>query len=270
MPQSYILGKIKRKPEMERILSADSYVYEGLENLQGIEYNPQTLIENEELYKYSNFSESEFMNSFLREEFNSVNFNQITTEGLRSLSYLCSVQDNYYCFQIINTSYFIERKWFYICEPSLKENQPIITLKPFPDVIYDKSADTLYFKKLSAANHVFKGMDQLYREATNLETDNFLQLDFLNIQEGYDRTKVSVPNRKRIAMVMETLSRFSDIEKNAIYEYTTGYCNITFEDGKFRIETDDDLKNVLWGIEQRYFTTPIGGEKRVANSIIPI
>ena len=43
-----------------------------------------------------------------------------------------------------------------------------------------------------------------------------------------------------------------------------------YENGKFKIETDSDLKFVLWGIEQRFYTTPIGGDKRVANSIISI
>lgn len=69
---------------------------------------------------------------------------------------------------------------------------------------------------------------------------------------------------------METLNNLSDPEKQAVYSYTSGYSQVVFEDGKFQIETDDDLKFVLWGIQQRFYTTPIGGEKRVANSIISI
>lgn len=30
------------------------------------------------------------------------------------------------------------------------------------------------------------------------------------------------------------------------------------------------MKYLLWGIEQRYFTTPVTKEKRVANSIVEL
>lgn len=113
-------------------------------------------------------------------------------------------------------------------------------------------------------------MDQLYREATAAETQEFLNSDFLSIEGDFNASKVTVPNRKRIALVNETLSRFSSEEKQAIYEYTSEYGNVTYTDGKFKLETDDDLRFVLWGIQQRFYTTRVGAEKRVANSIIPI
>jgi hypothetical protein len=105
-------------------------------------------------------------------------------------------------------------------------------------------------------------MDQLFKEATDKETSEFLINDFLEVNESFDSTKVSVPNRKRIALVNETLSLLSEEEKKAIYSYSSGYGSVIFKDGKFKIETDDDLKFVLWGIEQRFYTTPIGNEKR--------
>ena len=30
------------------------------------------------------------------------------------------------------------------------------------------------------------------------------------------------------------------------------------------------MKKLLFGIEQRFYTTPVGGEKRIANSVIPL
>ena len=99
---------------------------------------------------------------------------------------------------------------------------------------------------------------------------HLLDCDFLDVEASFVSTNVTVPNRKRIALVNETLSRFSNEEKQAIYDYTNQYGQVTYQDGKFKIENDDDLKFVLWGIEQRFYTTLIGGEKRVANSIISI
>ncbi|MBK9396913.1 MAG: hypothetical protein IPN55_06635 [Saprospiraceae bacterium] len=92
----------------------------------------------------------------------------------------------------------------------------------------------------------------------------------MEVEGAYEITKVSIPNRKKIALIKDTLTRFTDVERQAIYDYTKDYGQVTFEDGKFKIETDEDLKYVLWGIEQRYYTTPIGGERRVANSVITI
>ena len=44
----------------------------------------------------------------------------------------------------------------------------------------------------------------------------------------------------------------------------------TNRSGKYVItpsQMEDDLKYLLWGIEQRYYTTPVTNENRVANSV---
>ncbi len=268
---NYIYGKVKRKQKIFRVIETETEVYDTANLvLNGIEYNPATLIENEELYQLTNFSTSGFILDFLQNDLDSVNHDQITRDDLKKLSFICTVQGNLYFFQIINSSFYISKKWFSIDELALETDKPIITINPFADAIYDKQNDTLYFKKLSAAQKIFKGMDQLYRTATDVETSAFLNNDFLKVNENFIAEKVTIPNRKRIALVNETLKKFSDEEKLYIYEYTNNYKKVTFANGKFKIETDDDLKFVLWGIEQRFYTTPIGGDQRVANSIISI
>lgn len=268
---NYIFGKVKRKQNLFRILETEKEVYDRSNLvLNGIDYNPSTLVEDEEHYQLTNFSQTEFCFDFLKEELNTVDFNQITKADLRNLSYICTFQDNLFFFQIINSKFFINKKWFSIEEPLLETEKPIVTINPFADAIYEKNSDTLFFKKLSLAQKIFKGMDQLYKEATEAETQTFLDSEFLEVSADFNAISVTVPNRKRIALVNETLNHLSDDEKEAIYDYTNEYGQVTYENGKFKIDTDDDLKFVLWGIEQRYYTTQIGGEKRVANSIISI
>ena len=268
---NYILGKVKRKQNLFRVIETEEEVYNTADLvLNGIDYNPATLIEDEELYQVTNFSETEYCLNFLNEELNTVDLNQITKADLKKLSFICTIQANLYFFQIINSSFFISKKWFSIDELTLETEKPIITINPFADAIYNKDNDTLYFKKLTAAQKIFKGMDQLYKEATEAETETFLQSDFLEVSEGFSANLVTIPNRKRIALVNETLNKLTDDEKIAIYDYTNEYGQVAYENGKFKIENDDDLKFVLWGIEQRFYTTQIGGEKRVANSIISI
>lgn len=271
MADIYIYGKVKRKNNLFRILASENEVYEQDKiPTDGVEYDPNTLIEPEEYYKISNFSVTDFSIDFIKDELNSVDFDQIVENDLKKLSYICTVQEQIYFFQAISTSYYIKKKWILISELSLKEDEPIITVNEYADVIYDKVSDTLYFKKLSVANRVFKGLDQLYREATAEESQMFLESDFLEVNADYDVSKVSIPNRKKIALIKDTLEKYDEIEKQAIYDYIRDYGQVVYNDGKFKIQNDNDLKYVLWGIEQRYYTTPIGGEKRVANSVITI
>lgn len=268
---NYIFGKVKRKQNLFRIIETDEEVYNKDDlRLNGIDYNPATLIGDEEVYQVTNFSNSGYSFDFITNDLNSVEHDQITKDNLKKLSFICTVQEDLYFFQIINTSYFISKKWFSIEELALETKKPIITINPFADAVYKKSNDTLYFKKLTFAQKIFKGMDQLYKEATEAETQAFLQCDFIDLSQQFGANQVTIPNRKRIALVTETLSRLTDDEKSAIYDYTNEYGQVTYENGKFKIESDDDLKFLLWGIEQRFYTTQIGGEKRVANSIINI
>ena len=41
-------------------------------------------------------------------------------------------------------------------------------------------------------------------------------------------------------------------------------------DFKFEISSEQNLKMLLYGIEQRFYTTLIGDEKRLANSVISL
>lgn len=53
--------------------------------------------------------------------------------------------------------------------------------------------------------------------------------------------------------------------------YINGYCEqkLKFDQAnqKFEISNDEDLKLLVYGIEQRFYTTPFGNEKRCANSV---
>jgi hypothetical protein len=268
---NFIYGKVKRKSVLYRIIETATDVYDTSNLvLSGLNYNPNTLIEEEELFKIDSFSTSGFAIDFLRNDLDSVNHDQITRDDLRNLSYICAVQSNLYFFQVINSTFYVSKKWFSIDELRLEVEKPIITINSIADAIYDRTNDVLYFKKLSAAQKIFKGMDQLFREATNQETQDFLSQDFLSVDPSFGVSKVTVPNRKRIAMVGDTLRRLTDEQKQSIYEYTSQYGNVIYENGSFKIQTDEDLKFVLWGIEQRFYTTLVGGERRVANSIISI
>ena len=74
-------------------------------------------------------------------------------------------------------------------------------------------------------------------------------------------------------MAMQTLSKFSAEERSQIHSYIREYCpNLGYseDDMSFKIENENDLKVLIFGIEQRYYTTRIGSERRLANSVLTL
>ena len=70
---------------------------------------------------------------------------------------------------------------------------------------------------------------------------------------------------------MNTLAAMPIEKRDEMHTYIKGYCEqrLTFDEknNKFEIKSDDDLKYLLYGIDQRFYTTPLGNEKRLANSV---
>ncbi len=67
------------------------------------------------------------------------------------------------------------------------------------------------------------------------------------------------------------MEKFDDGQQQEIVSYIQGYCPaLSYQGGVFSIGTDNELKLLLYGIEQRYYTTVITKEKRLANSVLAI
>lgn len=109
------------------------------------------------------------------------------------------------------------------------------------NAIYVKQDDTLYFQRLSKLTKIFKGIEELYREATDEETIEFLNSSFINLTNGYSTSKVKTANRKRITMALETLSKFNTKEKKQIFKYISEYCN--------NLEVDENKRTFSIGSE---------------------
>jgi hypothetical protein len=271
---NYLLAKIKRQRSFRKVLS-DVVLFTLPEDLgNSLVYNPATLLEEDYWYKIENFSISNFAIDLIRNNFNSTSHNQIAVAEYPKIDFLCfyNEDENVYYFQRITSNNFIRNRWISLGNtPSLSNNDPIIVINRHPEAVYDKNMDILYFKKLSTIKSFFPGIDSLYREATDAETQAFLNNNFLNINPNFSVNSVKIPNRKRIALVTDTLSGFTQEQRTNIYDYIHGYCqDLTFENGAFNIDNEHSLTLVIYGIEQRYYTTQFGQERRIANSIIRI
>lgn len=238
-----------------------------------VEYNSDYKLEDDEWFAITEFSEKEYCLEFLTTRFVSTDYNQLSRAKYQNIDYLVAYQSGVYCFQKLHPSQFIKKRYFSISDQPDLENTPIIIINQVPDAIYVREEDTLYFKKLPAITSIFKGIYELYKEATQEETEAFLENDFVNLIDDFSADTVKKANRKRIAMAQTTLQNFNQREKKQIFSYIREYCaDLEFDEvaENFSISSEEDLKKLLYGIEQRYYTTKVGNEKRLANSVIPV
>lgn len=262
-----------RNTNKYRKLLSDTAVYAIPDNLaESIAYSPSTLSEDDVWFAVSGFSLLDYCPDIIKFEFNSVDYEEFSNQLFDRIDFLCSYQDGNFFFQNISKTQLIRKKRIGFGERlTYDENDASITINNTPDAIYLTDNDTLYFRKLSSVSPIFKGIDQLHRAATEDETEQFLALDFISLGNGFSSADVKIQNRKRIALAMDTLKSFAKKDKQTVFSYIREYCpELKQVDESFAIESEAELKSLLYGIEQRYYTTPVGDEKRIANSVIAL
>lgn len=236
-------------------------------------YDPATNLDEGEWFSISEFSQKPFFLQFLGDYADSVTYNQLEAGETSNIDFICTCQNaNEFYFQRISKSQLLEKKVITIGDQfTYNANSKDIVIHDTADAIYVKSNNTLYFRKLSAITGIFKGIDELFREATTAETEAFLAKDFIKLKNNFCASSVKQANRKRIALAMEALNNFNHQEKSIVFNTVKDYCpQLVEEDDTFKIETENDLALLLYGIDQRFYTTPDGKEKRIANSVIRI
>lgn len=237
-----------------------------------VPYNPDHNLDEDSWFKIEGFSQKAFCIDLLKKNFDAKDYDDLVKDNFSKIAYLFSVQGADFYFQKITPSLFVKRKILVFGEAAeLEKSQRRLVINALPDAVYFKAADTLIFKSLATISSIFKGIDELYKEATKEEVEQFLGESFIELSNNYSVEKVSKPNRKRIGLAMKTLEGMSVDDKTNMLEYIDGYCeqklNYDQQNQKFEISTDEDLKLLVYGIEQRFYTTPFGKEKRYANSV---
>jgi hypothetical protein len=237
------------------------------------EYSPNTILESGQWFVIDGFASKEYCLDFLKDEtFSSVDYEQLEVSEFDKLDFLFSYQDGIFFFQNISKSQLVRKKLLSFGERfKYDSNNASITIKDVADAICDKSTDKLYFRVLSSITSIFHGIDQLHREATEEETVEFLKNDFIVLTNGFSSSDVKTSNRKRIVLALDTLKTFTAEDKQAVLSYISDYYpNLSASGDTFSIGSENELKTLLFGIEQRFYTTPVGEEKRIANSVVKI
>ncbi|TCT34474.1 hypothetical protein EC835_105194 [Providencia alcalifaciens] len=271
----HVLIKVKglRKKPYRKLIS-DYKLFETVDiNVNYcVTYSPDHNLDEDTWFKVEQFSQQPYNLGIFNQPFDSKDYDDATKEQFSKISYLVSVQDQGFYFQKITPALFIRKKIIAFGESAkIEKSENRLVINTIPDAVYIKASDTLAFRNLATISSIFPGIDMLYKEATNEEVEDFLSEPFIELSNEYEAEKVSKPNRKRIALAMATLATMSSEDKVNMLTYIDGYCdqrlNFDQENNKFLISTDEELKHLLYGIEQRFYTTPFGHEKRLANSV---
>lgn len=256
-----------------KMLSTEEIVYPSLSELveSSFDYAAGATLENGEWFKIVNASQQPYAIDLMAQNFDTLDFDSLLRADFPKIDFLFVKNENTVFFQNVNKSKLVSKKRIGSFGEAFKyeNNSEEIIINEYPDAVYCGENDTLYFRKLETITGIFKGIVNLYREATDNETEQFLQSNFIILKNDYGTSNVKTANRKRIALALKTLSELNSEEKSNIFSYIGEYCpDLKTEDNAFSVSSEDELKMVLFGIEQRFYTTLIGGEKRIANSVI--
>ncbi len=274
---NHIIAKIRQRKKgnkYRKILTGES-LYSLPEDLKShVEYNPNHNLDEDSWFGIEKFSQQEYCLGILQRNFVSAEYEaKLSHDEADKIDFIFSYQDNnVYYFQNVTKSQLQKRSYISLGDDyKFKSSSRDISINEMPDAIYIKDTDILYFKKLSSISSMFDGISILYREATEKETENFLENKFVSLENDFSADNVKKANRKRIALAIEKLNGYDSVQKEAVFRCIKDYYpKLIDKEGSFMVGSEDDLKLLLYGIDQRFYTTPDGREKRIANSVITI
>ena len=258
---------------MFKLLSRQENLFDlNVENLTLVAYDVDHNLDEGSWFKLEEFSKKDYFLDYLGRAFVPAEYNNLTKEDFIKISSLCSIQGCNFFFQKVTPSTYLCKKFIGFGDAAHLENSDTrLYINSDPDAVYLASQDILVFKKLATISSIIPGIDTIYKEATNDEVQGFLSKDFIELNDGFNFEKVSKPNRARIALALNSLEHMDSGEQENILVYIHGYSDkqlVYNKDKKvFSIQNDEQLKILLYGIEERFYTTPIGKQKRLANSV---
>ena len=275
---NYLMTKTRGRSSADFIIMTSEEAFYQLPNIvNSLAYNDEYKLQNEEWFALDDFSQKCYCWELLKSPFDATAYSNLPRDRYPNMNYLYAVQgEDLFCFQKMTKSKVLRKRLLSLSlnqEPQCLDMEYVVVINDVPDAIYGMDEDKLYFRKLSDITNIFPGIDELYREATDEETTDFLNLGILDVDADYTVDKVKTANRRRIKAAMDKYNGFTDEQKQKLPTYLQNYnANMPYDQntGKFKIASEKELTDLLNGINQRYYTTEIDGEKRLANSVVTL
>lgn len=107
--------------------------------------------------------------------------------------------------------------------------------------------------------------------ATTAEVIQFFQLGgLLAVDPSYTVDKVGIPNRKNIAKALDTYNAYSPQIQQNLHAYIKTLGLPIDANDKYTITDEESLKNFVYAIQERFYTTQASTEKRLAQAYVPV
>ncbi|WP_313340076.1 hypothetical protein [Sedimentibacter sp.] len=228
---NHTIAKIRQKGtgfKYRKILTGETLYTLPDDLTNHVEYSPTHNLDEDCWFGIEDFSQKEYCLDILQKDFVSAEYSTcLRHEEADRIDFIFSYQDdNAYYFQNITKSQLqYNRRYINLGDRfTFTSNSRDIAINSIPDAIYINNVDILYFKKLSSISKIFVGIDTLYREATQEETVEFLENEFISLQEGFSAENVKQANRKRIAMAVDAINSFDDAQRTIVFDCIRDYC----------------------------------------------
>ena len=261
-----VMAKVGK--EFKNVLSKNIDIVDEFHINSSSPFAPSYKLEEDEWYRLDNFLDTNFFTEECKDDFSTVNLNQISNSEYEKVVCVSIFQNRKKYFYRITPSLYINKKFVldYSGDPKIVKYKKQIEIKNEPDAIYDSENDALYFKHIGKIKLIFPGIEELHREATQEEVDDFISSDFIKL-DGIQSQLIGVLNRKRIADIGNKFNRLSNDKKIVLVQYAKDKAGLELEEDKLVVKNDKDLKNLLFALDQRYYYADVYEENRVANSV---
>lgn len=271
----YLLGKISaRGHENIRMVLSDVTAFPDVGVTREIQFNDERKLQDGEWFCIDRFSSKSYFIDYPFFHHNSVSYADVSRDDYDRIRYFIAIQEDYRIFhfqRVLTKSKIIQKKGIkYVSEhPEMIDMENVLIINSEPDATYIKDEDKLLFKDLSRIRPMFEGVEILFREATDEEVEAFLNIDMISLVGRFNKSKVSVPNRRRISNAIAQYKAFNDDERSALRKYMQDYCRDIIDENtsNVNIDSDDNLKKFIYAIDQRYYSTPINHQRRIATSV---
>ena len=270
----FLFVKTKGKSGSFCKVLSDKTIYEHTPDFADVRpYNDDLRLHEDQWFMLERFSEKDYAPELVKNAFNAAAWSQLERAEYEKIDYIVAAQDNgnQLIFQNITTSLIYRRQNLLSLDeqPTLINKEHLLVIHESADAYYVRNTDCLYFQRLSAITGIFPGINELYREATEAEVVTALSLPMLNVLPDFSKEKVKTANRRKIKEALEMYNSYNQDQKERIPGYIQRYCpDLAFDAAanKFEISDDKTLTLFLNGLCQRYYTTEISNEKKVALS----
>lgn len=260
----------KIKSEYKNILSQTDKILDTFDliTIDAVDFSASHKLEDEEWFQIKDFSKKDFYIEQCSDDYSTASLSQINNDDYKKISCICILQENERHFQRITPALFVNRKTLldYSGAPKIIENRKQIEIRKESDAIYLNDSNTLYFKSISKIKSIFPGIEILHREATQPEVNTFLSNNFISLSD-YPAESVGTQNRKRIADIGLKFENLNKEKQKKLIKYAKEKSGIDIENDAFVIDSEADLKNLLYAMDQRYYYADIYEENRIANSV---